>query len=382
MATDLAAAELTRAGFDVARPSFACIAWTDGGARLYAGGEAYPVFVSPFSPACEAEARLVVASSLEELEGLDAAGRILLVRGELTREQLLPKSFPFYKSESHQHLIATLEGKAPLAIIAATGRDPSLAGGLSPFPLIEDGDVLVPSVYMTEADGDRLAGAVGEPVRLSIRSERSDSHGCNVVGRKGSGDRLLSLLAHIDSKPGSPGALDNASGVVTLLLVADLLRGTSPRSTVEIVLVNGEDYYSNPGEVRFLEDVADRWGDVVLGINLDGVGFDGEPTEYSLYQCPEGVAESVRERFRNMDGALEGLPWFQGDHALFVQQGVPALAVTSGSTRRQVMDVVHTAEDQPGLISCERIVGLAHTLAGLVQDLDHSSAGGGLPSDG
>jgi len=48
------------------------------------------------------------------------------------------------------------------AIIAATSIDPGLAGGISPFPLIEDGDFDIPSVYMTIEEGLRLAERVGE----------------------------------------------------------------------------------------------------------------------------------------------------------------------------------------------------------------------------
>ena len=51
-----------------------------------------------------------------------------------------------------------------MAIIAATGRDPGLAGGVYPFPLIEDGDFDIPSVYMKDVEGDRLADYAGQEV--------------------------------------------------------------------------------------------------------------------------------------------------------------------------------------------------------------------------
>ncbi len=44
----------------------------------------------------------------------------MLVRGELAREQLMPKNFPFYQPEEHQRIIHLLEAQKPLAIIAAT----------------------------------------------------------------------------------------------------------------------------------------------------------------------------------------------------------------------------------------------------------------------
>jgi aminopeptidase YwaD len=371
-ATDAAAAALEAAGFSVECRPFPCLAWTDGGASLHVGDEPCPVLVSPFSPECCATAPLTCAASLEELASLDAAGTILLLRGELTREQLMPKFFPFYQSESHQRLIAMLEAKAPLAIIAATGRDPALAGGPSPFPLFDDGDFHVPSVYMTERDGERLASTAASSVELAIHSQRSASQACNIVGSRAGVNPRLAFLAHVDSKPGSPGALDNASGVVTLLLLADLLQRETLRRGVEIVFINGEDYYSNPGEMRYLSDMQDAWADLLLGVNLDGVGLINESTEYSMYACPEPITAATQLRFREMEGALHGAPWFQGDHALFLQHAVPALAITSGSMGRDVREIIHTAEDLPALVACHRLVDLAHTLAGLVKDLDRA----------
>jgi hypothetical protein len=52
--------------------------------------------------------------------------------------------------------------------------------------------------------------------------------------------------------------------------------------------------------------------EILLGINLDGVGY--RRTLPSLYGCPEGFAESIREVFSRA-GIVEGEP--QGDHMLF-----------------------------------------------------------------
>jgi hypothetical protein len=49
-------------------------------------------------------------------------------------------------------------------IIAATSRSPELAGALYPFAWIEDGDFDIPSVYMTDEQGARLAAYVGKAV--------------------------------------------------------------------------------------------------------------------------------------------------------------------------------------------------------------------------
>jgi aminopeptidase YwaD len=66
------------------------------------------------------------------------------------------------------------------------------------------------------------------------------------VARKGHADRRVVVFAHIDSRIGTPGANDNASGVASLLLLAQLLEDYRGSLCVELVAMNGEDYYSNP----------------------------------------------------------------------------------------------------------------------------------------
>jgi aminopeptidase YwaD len=123
-----------------------------------------------------------------------------------------------------------------MRIICATGRNAALAGGVYPFPLIEDGDFDIPSVYMTEEEGIKLAGYSGKEVFLHSVSERIPGKGYNVTGRKGQqGNGRIVITAHIDSKKGSPGAIDNATGVVVLLLLADLLKDYSGKRQIEIV---------------------------------------------------------------------------------------------------------------------------------------------------
>ena len=85
---------------------------------------------------------------------------------------LMPKNFVFYNPEEHQKIIALLEKGEPKAIICATGRNAALAGGVYPFPLIEDGDFNIPSVYMTEEEGKKLIQYAGKNIFLESRSRR------------------------------------------------------------------------------------------------------------------------------------------------------------------------------------------------------------------
>jgi aminopeptidase YwaD len=250
-----------------------------------------------------------------------------------------------------------------------------MAGAVYPFPLIEDGDFDIPSVYMTEEEGNRLAACEGMEVSLDVRANRFPSTGRNVVARKGADPhRRVVLFAHIDAKDGTPGAIDNATGVVVLLLLAELLSGYAGSLTAEIVALNGEDYYSGPGEVEYLDRNEGRFPEIVLGVNLDGAGHHRGRTAYSLYDCPPDIAGSIHDAFAGHEGTFEGERWYQSDHGLFLMNQRPALAITSELFMELLAEVAHTPKDSPEIVDTSKLADVAAALRDLVLDLDRRMA--------
>jgi aminopeptidase YwaD len=370
-ATEAVSRHMAALGWDVESPCFDCIDWDHDGADLLAGGVSLAASPSPYSLGCRVEAPLAAASTLAELEGIDARGKVLLVRGELAKEQLMPKGFPFYNPEEHQRILAALEAAAPAAIVAATTRNPELAGGVYPFPLIEDGDVDIPSVYMTAEEGERLAEHVGQRVTLESRAWRIPSQGCNVIARKeGVSGRRVVLCAHIDAKRDTPGAVDDATGIVVLMLLAELLADYQGPLGVELAAFNGEDYYSAPGQVQYLRQNAGRLNEITLVINMDVAGYHRGATAYSLYDCPAEVGDAVKGVLTPERGLTEGEPWYQGDHMIFWQQGVPAVAITSVCMSELSAQITHTPQDSPEIVDCAKLVDLALALGELMGELN------------
>lgn len=370
-ATDFFEGTIASFGFRTESTSFDCIDWSSDGADLTAEGDRFETSASPYSLGCQVSAPLAATSTLEQLEAAEAAGKILLLQGDLTKEQLMPKNFPFYNPDHHKRIIQLLEEKRPAAIVAATSRDVEMAGAVYPFPLIEDGEFDIPSVYMTEEEGQRLAGYVGKQVTLESRARRMPSTGCNVIAPKGAGpERRAVLFAHIDAKPGTPGALDNASGIAVLLLLAELLADYSGELGIEIAALNGEDYYSGIGEQEYLRTNSGKFEGIVLGVNLDGAGYHRGKTAYSLYDCPPAIADAIRKAFSTYEDLVEGEPWYQGDHGLFLMNGRPALAITSERFVEILSEIAHTAKDRPELVDTLKLVNVALALRDVLVDLD------------
>ncbi|MDX1436930.1 MAG: M28 family peptidase [Anaerolineales bacterium] len=366
-ATDYFAQVLSGFGFKIDQPAFECIDWSHGGADLSAGAGSFEAHPGPYTLGCRVKGPLAVVSSAAELADADLAGWLLLLRGEIAAEQVMPKNFPFYNPDHHQELVRTLEAKSPLAVIAATGRNPELAGGMYPFPLFEDGDFDIPSVYMRDVDGAQLAAWAGRQVSLEIRAERRPSAGCNVVARKGASfPARIVLFAHIDSKPGTPGASDNASGITVLLLLAELLAEYNGALAVEISAINGEDYFSSPGEQLYLAQNVGSFADIILGINIDGVGYHKSAVGYTLYGCPDQLSALIERSFSRFENIVRGSPWYAGDHALFMMNQVPALALTSEPLGELITEITHTPKDTPDILRSAHLVETAEALHDLV----------------
>jgi aminopeptidase YwaD len=357
-------------GWKIESTSFEGMDWESGGAFLLVGDQSFEVFPSPYSLGCEIETELCVANSLSDLYSSDVGGKLLLLYGEIAREQLMPKHFKFFNPQEHQEIIATLEEKKPAAILSATSRNPSLAGGVYPFPLIEDGDFDIPSVYMTETEGKKLVEHNGKKASLRSRAYRIPGTGYNVVGRKqGFSEGRIVVTAHIDAKKGTPGAIDNATGVVVLLLLAELFENYAGENTIELVAFNGEDYYSAPGQLIYLNQNQGQLSSINLNINIDGAGYHQGSSSVSFYNVPDHIQACVMDEIGQFPGIIQGTPWPQGDHSIFAQQGVSAIAFTSQwyLDNMESQDVTHTPKDNPSIVACDKVVEIAHAIVQLIQ---------------
>lgn len=349
-------------GFRTESQEFDCLYWIDSGSTLIAGNDEFKLHTGPFSRPYKGSGRLQVIKNIDELRACHGAGRILLLTDDLVREQLMPKGFIFYNPDHHKEIVRLLEEKGALAIVAATSGNPALAGSLYPFPLIEDGDFTVPNCYMKDVDGKKLSSCEGTEIHLAINSECRDARGYNIIARKGDLSKgKVILCAHIDSKSGTPGAIDNATGIIILLMIAEMLAKYADIA-VEIVALNGEDYYSIPGQMEYLKRVQEEQQNIRLVFNFDGAGFNGEKGAFSFYNCPEDLIMNLKKIAHDYPTLIEGEQWIQGDHAMFVQMGIGAIAFTSGDLSKISTDIIHTAKDNPSIVDHGITVDIARAV--------------------
>jgi len=367
-ATEYAANHFKKNGFAVEKAPFPCLDFEFGESHIHCNSHTtISVTPSPFSIGCRVTEDLAVVSNMNELESCQVKGKILLLKGEICAEQLMPKNFVFYNPGTHKKIISLLEEKAPAAIITATAKNPELAGALYPFPLIEDGDFHIPSVFCKDIEGEQLSSFAGKKITLNSHANPIGTTAYNVIGRKNcSSPQKIVVCAHIDTKPTTPGALDNASGVTVLLLLADLLEEYAGSQGIELIAFNGEDYWNVGGQMDYLAQYGQDMQSITLAINIDDAGYRESKTAVSFYECTKETVSAASEIFLNDETIVSGEPWYQGDHMIFVQNKVPAVAFVSEAFETILSDITHTDKDIPDIVDCSKLVSIATVIARLI----------------
>ncbi len=368
-ATTYAEKILKDAGWQVESIELTVMDWKTDGASLRCGSETFEVFSSHYSLGCDVCGELVAISNVSALEQTDITDKVVLLHGEIAAGQIAPKNFPFWNPEEHRHIVALLEHGKPKALVCATERNSATAGGVYPFPLFEDGDFDIPSVYMKDTEGARLLAFAGQTIEVVSQAVRIPETAFNIVARNGREGPRIVVSAHIDTKIGTTGAIDNATGVAIVLSLVERLRDTM--RPVELVIFNGEDYYGAPGQVKYIEQNVGKFDDIMLNINIDGAGYKEGLSCFSPFGLPEDISVALNEVLKKNFGLIEGLPWYQGDHSLFLQQGCPAIAVSSQwfIENMETQQLTHTPKDNLGVVNYKRVAECAVGIMELVNKL-------------
>jgi len=362
--------QIAQFGFDIIQQRFNCIESRTAASTLHINGAQFDIFTSPFSLGYAGNAMLVAAENVGALENITCNDKILLLHGEIAKEQLMPKGFEFFNPEAHKKIYQLLEKKQPAAILTATSKNPDAVGAIYPFPMIEDGDFDIPNAFLSDVEGERLLAYCGQETRLVIRAERVPSKGENIIAYKRNPNQKIVLCAHIDTKENTPGALDNASGVAIMLLLGELLADYRGDLGVELAAFNGEEYYNTPGQIEYLKQYQEDFSSILLAINLDDIGYIKGRTAYSFYGVSKPVIAAIKTAYQDRADFFEGPPWYQSDHGIFMAKGVPAMAITEENVMDLMKEVTHTEKDTPAIVEPKKLVDNAFALKEVIEKLN------------
>jgi hypothetical protein len=206
------------------------------------------------------------------------------------------------------------------------------------------------------------------------------------------------ITAHLDDMPEgplAPGADDNASGSVAVMMAARLLATHSFAYTVRFVLFTGEEY-GLLGSDAYAADCAARGERIRGAINLDMIGYNiGRPVYdvYALSGDDPGAPESrhLAELFSDVTAlydldlvprsmAIDFYPLVGGsDQWSFLDRGYPAILVSENFSGGEFNPHYHQISDTLSILDLDYCADLTRasiaTMAHLAQVLPSDDVG-------
>ncbi len=198
-----------------------------------------------------------------------------------------------------------------------------------------------------------------------------------IVVVPGSDPRVVSVGAHIDSKPPAPGANDSAVACGLLLEYARLLKDNPAVPTVELDFFGAEEYVDSvPGHHHYgsrhrVASMSKKERRNLVGmISVDVIGVGENLHTRTMGVGPKAMSDLVLKEARRQGVHMTYLrdPGSTGwsDHEPYERAGYPAVWV-----ERLTDPAYHTSRDITTHLQKSRVKETAKVVLGVVRALDH-----------
>ena len=176
-------------------------------------------------------------------------------------------------------------------------------------------------------------------------------------------DEVVIIGAHYDSREGTPGADDNASGSAAVLSLARTFSEKAPGRTLRFVLFTNEEYFRQDlmGSLVYAKLCRERHDNIVAMVSLETIGYFSDVVGSQKYPPPinlfypstgnfvgfvgnVGSGSLVRTAIRSFRTAarlpsqgvsapesIDGIGW--SDHWSFWRQGYPGIMISRTQLR-------------------------------------------------
>jgi len=226
----------------------------------------HSAFPAQFSAAAssdglEAELVWVGLGRPADLVGRDLRGKVAVLHSVMQ-----PNTF-FHSARGVAEDLAEAGARGVIIAMEAPGNHQ--------YALEDTGSQRIPSFIVGGADGAFLRAVLGKGQSVSVRMRlatetTADWATQNVIARiPGTGDGVVIVIAHLDAY--FYGANDNASGVATLLNLAEYFSAkTTPRLDSTLVLIaTGAHHDESIGVAHFIDNNADTLARSTLVLNVE-----------------------------------------------------------------------------------------------------------------
>ena len=239
----------------------------------------------------------------------------------------------------------------------------------------------------------RAAGYKVERNEFTVATPNGPRSTTNLIAELTGAQRpgeIVIIGAHYDSREGTPGADDNASGSAAVLSLARTFRKAAPARTVRFVLFTNEEYFRQDlmGSLVYAKLCRTRNDNIVAMLSLETIGYFSDVAGSQKYPFPinlfypstgdfVGFVGNVGSRalvrtaigsFRTVatlpsqgvaaPESIEGIGW--SDQWSFWRQGYPGIMITDTAPFRNPH--YHQPTDAPATLDYGR---LARVVAGV-----------------
>nr|WP_246363384.1 M28 family metallopeptidase [Deinococcus budaensis] len=195
----------------------------------------------------------------------------------------------------------------------------------------------LPLVSVSAADGARVLARAGQPAELSSQVEVREVTGRNLIAARVEAAPQIVFGAHLDSVNGSPGANDNASGVLAVLDAARGAAGTELAGRAWFVLFDAEENGLH-GSRAFVDAHRFALRQTRAMLNFDMVGVSAEALGVAAHAELRPLARAVRPGVRVFEDDPPGRETFgrnsgvtgSSDHVPFMAWGVRTAFIHRG----------------------------------------------------
>ena len=179
--------------------------------------------------------------------------------------------------------------------------------------------------------------------------------------------RKIVVVAHYDSYWAGPHALDNATGLVGLLMLAKAILKMNLDLTVELVAVSAEELGAIGSRAYLNKHEDEMLTQAVACVNLDtflGSGIGTEP-EIHVSSTLAGLVQLALK-----ETGLKCPRWFMlpssmlSDHVPFVERGIPSMYLTSS-----LPAYYHTSDDTTKIINFKKLKLAIITAVNIISSL-------------
>ncbi len=188
----------------------------------------------------------------------------------------------------------------------------------------------IPGFSIGRTDGERILAAGGGRFRLSVKTRTRRIRCRNLIAGESLTGPAALLASHYDTRPFTPGASDDASGVAVMLAFIRNRYGQGHPLPVRYLFADCEEE-GCVGAESYADDLyhGNRLGEVRAVVNLDAVGWPNlcVITRDREAVMDEGLSHMAAEVYRSLGFSPELVRSKTGrsNHTPFARRGVPAL---------------------------------------------------------